>query len=288
MREGQSGRYAERIERALQRLQSGIAAGKTPSLSELAQEAAMSEYHFHRVFRLMTGETVGAAATRLRLAGSLPALRRDGIRQAADHSGYASSQAYSRALRAQAGVAPGELQRDATRFDEVAEALSKPADDGAALRIEIVALEPLRLLAIRNVGDYAELDLAYTRLFEIVCAQMEPDAIRGIYGVPHDDPRDVPAAQCRIDCALDTGAQGQAAGELVELNLAGGAHARMFHHGDYDRIHAAIDALYDWAIANDRDIAARPLFVHYCDDPEQTPVEALRAEIFLPLLEEKA
>ena len=88
--------------------------------------------------------------------------------------------------------------------------------------------------------------------------------------------------------ALVSGLTNVMAGELVELNLAGGAYARMFHHGDYDRIHAAIDALYDWAIANDRDIAARPLFVHYCDDPEQTPVEALRAEIFLPLLEEKA
>jgi AraC family transcriptional regulator len=132
----------------------------------------------------MTGETVGTTATRLRLAGSLPALRRDGIRQAADHSGYASTQAYSRALRAQAGAAPGELQRDATRFDAVVEALSKPADDTATLRIEIVALEPLRLLGIRNVGDYAELDLACTRLFELVCAQIEPDAIRGVYGVP--------------------------------------------------------------------------------------------------------
>jgi AraC family transcriptional regulator len=188
-------------------------------------------------------------------------------------------------VRRQAGAAPGELQRDATRFDAVVEALSKPADDTATLRIEIVALEPLRLLGIRNVGDYAELDLAYTRLFELACAQIEPDAIRGIYGVPHDDPRDVAAAQCRIDCALDTGADGRASGELFELNLAGGAYARMFHHGDYDRIHSAIDALYDWAIATDREIAARPLFVHYGDDPEQTPVQALRAEIFLPLAE---
>jgi hypothetical protein len=43
MREGQSGRYVGRIERALQRLQAGIAAGKPPGLGELAREAAMSE-----------------------------------------------------------------------------------------------------------------------------------------------------------------------------------------------------------------------------------------------------
>ena len=67
MKPNQRARYADRIERALQRLQQATVDGDVPGLPELAAAAALSEYHFHRVFRLMTGETVGATTTRVRL-----------------------------------------------------------------------------------------------------------------------------------------------------------------------------------------------------------------------------
>ena len=54
-------RYAERIERAIALLERNASAGGTTSIDELASAAALSPYHFHRIFRLMTGETVGAA-----------------------------------------------------------------------------------------------------------------------------------------------------------------------------------------------------------------------------------
>lgn len=291
MKSSQRAHYAQRIERALQRLQQAVASGDTPNLAELAAAAALSEYHFHRVFRCMTGETVGEATTRIRLGQAVQRLAGpDALRDATDASGYATPQSFARALKQQSGATPGELQAQPERRDAVRDTLARPdtgdADMAPPLRIDIVSFEPLRLLAVRNVGDYRELNMGYGLVFEQVCAQLAPETIQGIYGIPHDDPRVVEPASCRFDCALDVGSLGQPDDTLQELHLANGDHARLPHHGDYDAIHAAIDALYDWAIAHDRPIADRPLFIHYLDDPEQVPVEQLRAFAYLPLADD--
>jgi AraC family transcriptional regulator len=244
MKPSQRANYAVRIERALQHLQRCAASGDLPQLSELAAAAALSEYHFHRVFRLMTGETVGAATTRIRLGQAVHRLEgEDAVRDATAASGYATPQAFTRALKQQAGVTPGKLHDLHELRAEIRDSLARPQPGGNTvvrpLSIEIISFEPLRLLAVRNVGDYRELNMGFGQVFEQVCAQVAPECIQGIYGIPHDDPRDIAPELCRFDCALDTGGHGEANAPLQALCLASGRYARLPHFGDYDDIHAA-------------------------------------------------
>jgi AraC family transcriptional regulator len=143
------------------------------------------------------------------------------------------------------------------------------------------------VMAIRNVGDYRELNHGYGLLFETLSGLVSPEAIVGIYGIPHDDPREVPLDQCRFDCAFQLDRAVDAAGDLKSIDLAGGEYARMDHKGDFDLIHNAIDALYDWAIANNHMVDDRPLFIHYLDDPDEVPPEEQRAQIWLPIAAEQ-
>ena len=64
MRAAQRVNYADRIERAVRLIEARGEIGEPPSLAELAAAAALSEYHFHRVFRLMTGESAASAVKR--------------------------------------------------------------------------------------------------------------------------------------------------------------------------------------------------------------------------------
>ncbi|HZF41826.1 MAG TPA: GyrI-like domain-containing protein [Sphingomonadaceae bacterium] len=282
--------YAERIERVVRHIEERGADDDAPNLTELAEIAAMSAYHFHRVFRLMTGETVGEATRRTRLARTLPQLQGEAtVTRAAGASGYATAQGFARALKAQVGTSATAARSSPELLDTLASSLRRPprqdADEAPALRIEVVSLEPFRLLAVRNVGDYAELDRGFGRLFDLVLEQMSPGSLLGIYGVPYDDPRYTAAEACRFDCALATGAAGAPQGELLELGLGGGAYLRLRHLGNYDRLHAAIDAAYAGAIAVlDRAIRNAPLFVHYLDDPEEVAEAELRSDIFLPII----
>lgn len=279
--------YAGRIDKVVAHLEAVRFESSAPTLTELADVAGMSEFHFHRIFRLMTGETVGEALRRIRLARTLPALAGDeSVTRAAADSGYATPQGFARALRRQAGTSARFARASAETFEALVAGLRAPPpqDPAPAIAVEIVSVAPFRLLALRNVGDYAELNAGYQRLFERVLAQMPPGSLQGIYGIPHDDPRVTPAEDCRFDCALAVEAAGQAASDLFELTLGGGAHARLRHLGDYDALPASIDLLYAGAIVVlDRALGSAPLFVHYLDDPEEVAVADLRADIYLPL-----
>ncbi len=286
MQPSQRSRYAGRIERAIALLQQRIDAGEVPLLDELAKAAALSTYHFHRIFRVMTGETVGAAVTRVRLGGSLSLLD-DGILAATAQSGYATSQAYARALKDRTNVTPSQLRNKPEQRAEVAAQLCRPAIDRSepmpALEISIASLAPLRLAVLRNVGDYRELNQGFGLLFERLLEHMAPASITGLYGIPHDDPREVAGDECRFDCAVTTSEVVPVESGVDEAKIAGGLTLRMAHHGDYDLIHAAIDDLYSEAASADLPIADEPLLIYYLDDPEEVPVDQLRAYVYLPL-----
>lgn len=293
MKSSQRQIYAMRIERVVKHLESRTPDEGAPLVSELAEVAGMSDYHFHRVFRLMTGETVGAVTRRIRLARSLPGLAASKlVGSAADQSGYATTQGYARALRAQADTTASDVRSDASAFDALHIALTRnqkgTPKSAPAISIEVLTVDPFRLLAVRNVGAYEELNTTYGQLFESVLAQVPAEAISGIYGVPLDDTSSVPAAECRFDCGLAVAEGAEARGGLFELYLGGRACARLRHLGDYDLIQQTMDELYVATIAElDREIAFEPPFIHYLDDPEEVETAALRADIYLPLAAEE-
>jgi AraC family transcriptional regulator len=195
-------------------------------------------------------------------------------------SGYATSQAYARALKAATGESPRDVWRSEERFARATAHLSQGRED-APLQLSIVDLAPLRLLTIRNVGAYERLNLAYERLFGLVLEQVEPDTIAGIWGVPHDDPRAVPAEECRFDCGLSVGQLGRATGELRETRVEGGLYAEASLVGDYDLVHERVDALYRAVIDADVPVRDAPLVIAYLDDPEEVPAERQRAMVYL-------
>ena len=286
MKPNQRSSYADRIERAITLLQHSLADGDAPTIDQLAAAAALSSYHFHRVFHVMTGETVGAAVTRVRLGGSLPLLN-DSIMAATERAGYSTSQAYARALRKQANVTPSLLKNDGDQRNKVAAGLSRPATERSesipALEISIESLMPLRLAVLRNIGDYNELNQGFDLLFGQLMEYMSPDNISGLYGIPYDDPREVAAKDCRFDCAVTTLQNMPIGNGVHEILIAGGLALRMSHAGDYDQIHSAIDDIYRTAVLADLPIADGPLLIHYLDDPEDVPVDRLRAYVYLSL-----
>ncbi len=280
MRPDNRARYADRIDRVLAHIES-TGDPDALDLDRLAGIAALSPFHFHRVFRLMTGETPAETLRRVRLALTLPELADDSasITRAAGAAGYASSQSYARAVRATTGGTASQLRRDPALMQR----LLKPATpDGTAMPVEIVSTDPLRLLAIRNVGAYAELNQTYEALFGQVFETTPMDVLRGIWGVWHQDPRFAEPDVLEFDCAIDVGDLPAPEGIEV-LDIAGGRHARLRHVGDYDSLHESIDRLYAHILEAGEELGDRPLFVNYVDDPESRPPEDWRSDIYLPL-----
>ncbi|CAL4868135.1 hypothetical protein MMA231_02409 [Asticcacaulis sp. MM231] len=285
MKPSQRPLYAQKIDRVLRHLEAADLS-EIPNNEALAAVAAMSAYHFQRIYRLMTGETLGDTIKRIRLARALPELvAQASVSEATGAAGYATSQALARALKAATGHTASDIRCNAEAQARLEETLRRPTftDTPPPTPVEIVTAEPLRLMAVRNVGAYAELNAAYNHLFEIVFSKWAMAALQGLYGLPSDDPRFVADADCVFEAAIAID-DPTPLEDIHVLEIAGGYYARQRHQGNFDHIYPAIDALYEAVIDAGHQIADRPLYLHYLDDPEEVAEADQRADIYLPLI----
>lgn len=88
------------------------------SLDEVAAAALVSPFHFHRIFRALTGETLNAFITRLRLEKALTLMahhRHRTLTEVALASGFSSPSDFARCFRQRFGVAPSRYDLAAHR-----------------------------------------------------------------------------------------------------------------------------------------------------------------------------
>jgi AraC family transcriptional regulator len=110
MREDNLDRWMDRIGRAADLLTTRL--DDPPSLDELAGAAAVSPFHFHRIWRGLTGETVAGTVARLRIERASQALATAApITEVAMAAGFGTPQSFARAFRRETGVTPSALSR---------------------------------------------------------------------------------------------------------------------------------------------------------------------------------
>lgn len=277
--------YAARIERVVERIAAAVGDEEMPSAEALAAVAALSPFHFHRVFRLMTGEPLGALIRRVRLARSLDALAEDDARvtDASGAAGYATSQAYARALRATIGTSATELRLTPAALSDVARRLASASGVAVTpVAIEVVSTAPLRLHVLRNVGAYAELNHGFEQLFERVFARVPMTALAGVHGLWEDDACSVDPDALRFGRAVEL-TMVAADTDVEALAVDGGPHLRARHVGDYESLLDAVDGLAAVAVSAGLALRDAPIRVHYVDTPDDAPPHALRSDIYVPL-----
>src|SRR5215470_16513561 len=202
--------YSRRLERVIAHI--GAHLDAPLDLERLAAVACFSPYHFHRIYRAVTGETAADTLRRLRLhraAGELveghPAIDR-----IARRAGYGSVAAFARAFRAGYGLPPAAYRRQGRL---VPPSPLATATETAMYAVSIRDLQPVRLAALRHAGSYQEIGATFERLFAWGAGRglMGPQT-RAI-GVYYDDPDGTPESALRsgagiavdADVALDDG-----------------------------------------------------------------------------------
>jgi AraC family transcriptional regulator len=279
-------RYLDRIDRVVGYLNEQIEA--TPSLQDLAGIAGISPFHFHRLYRSITGETPFETLRRLRLARAAIMLRNSSkaITDIAFDAGYESSQAFSKAFRRETGCSATELRRDKARLDVIVRKLSDPPPRPARnpLDVRLVSVDPFKVIASRHIGPQEELFDAYGALFRWAEEKSLVQGLRGIYGVALDDPRVVPERECRFDCCFDFGPGSEPDGAYREVVLGGGLYAVARHVGSYDGLEEKSDFLYGTWLPDSgyglRDVTG---FNHYLADPDTMPPEEWETDVYIPV-----
>lgn len=275
--------YTQRINKVVAYINDHL--DESLDLKTLAEVAALSEFHFHRVFKALKGESIGAHISRLRIEAAARLLRYSAlsIEDIAFNIGYETPAALSKAFKNQYGITPTQYRTNKDIYIMKKEIINP---DLALKAPKIMELEPKNLIYVALTGEYGTLDYgkAYEQLWAVVKSQkLFTKGIESIC-VSYDDPKITEASLQRSEVSLAIHKPAHPEGEVSCKTLAGGKYAVFFYQGSYSHLSAVYDAAMRWVIDSEYEVREEPTFEKYLNDSRRTAQEKLKTEVYIPII----
>ena len=274
--------YVQRINKVVAYINNHL--DETLDLKTLANEAALSDFHFHRIFKALKGEAIGGYITRLRLEATARLLRYTAltIEEIAFNIGYETPASLSKAFKKQYGISPTEYRTNKDTYIMKKEIINP---DLALKAPKIVTLEPKNLIYVALTGAYGSLNYgkAYEQLWAVIKAQkLFTKGIESIC-ISYDDPKITEGSLQRSDVCLAIHKPATPQEEVSCKTLAGGKYAVFFYQGSYENLSQVYDTAVRWVIDHEYTLREEPFFEKYLNDARRTPKEKLKTETYIPI-----
>lgn len=255
------------------------------SVEDVARVAHYSLFHFHRLFRARTGESVVRYAKRLRLERAAYRLGRgesEDILRVAIEAGYSSHEAFTRAFGAMFGVSPSAYRDEKGGATGGASAMSGDLD------VRIETMEPVTVAAVRHVGGYDTVGEAWKTLMKWGWTKVLFGKAMTL-GMCHDDPDITPAEKLRYDACLVVKGTPKVRGAVRLESVRGGSYAVTEHVGPYAGLGETYAKLCARIVSETIDgiqwgLAQPPSVERYLNDPRKTRAEELLTEVWFPVV----
>lgn len=286
--------YRRRINRVVAHVQAHLGADLDSHL--LADVAAMSHYHFHRVFAAMTGMTPAHYVLRTRLAAAIGALRGSSapVGQIALDCGFESGAALAKSLRREFGVSPSGARQAAVdpRIGLGLATTHQPHRRKTMLQATIRELPAQQLLCATERGAVnndmsATAQRAFGRLFPAAQALGLMPRMTGCLAMCPDEMTSPDDPEARFVAALSFDGPApdlSAAPGITCETIPAGRWAVFRHVGPYNTLWQTWRAIYgDWVRVTQpvlRDAAPYELYV---SDASTTAPEELITDIHIPV-----
>lgn len=297
---GHRGEYDRRVNRVIDHVRAHLA-DELP-LAALARRAAFSPFHFHRVFRAVTGETVAGFVQRLRIEKAAAALRdhpeRSVLAIALDH-GFGSAAAFARAFRARFGMSgtawrAGGAEQWRRRWRKRDQQLRKAgkADRGGRretprMRIRVADLPALHVACMRYVGPYGArgIPALWQRLRTWIAGQDLGPGPPLKLGVAYDDPSITAPERCRYDACVVVPRDFEPDALVDVRDVPGGRYAIAGFVGTAGEIESVWDRVFaGWLPGSGWQPDDRPCYELYRGDPAAGGRPGVfRCELHLPV-----
>ena len=273
--------YAEQINRIEVHLRNHL--NEPLNLEQTARLAHCSPYHFHRLFKAMTGETLKAFSSRIRMEHAASLIKNTDypIAEIARRVGFEFPESFSRAFSRHFGNSPAEFrnQRRPAFQPQVAEVIRSRISQ-QVIPVTFRNLEAATLVCVAHLGEYDDVGAAWQQLYSSVGLATNPRTV----GVSYSDPAVTDAVKIRYDACFFRGDVKSFAPPAFERHLAGGKYAVALHRGPYQKLHETYELLYGlWLPNSFKRLRDEPALEKYLTDPRTTPPEDLLTEILLPI-----
>ena len=295
--------YEKRVNQVVDHVSAHLAEDLT--LEGLARVAAFSPFHFHRIFRAVTGETLFGFVYRLRLERAALALvhhrDRSILAVALDH-GFSSAATFARAFKTHFGMSAtdwrgGGAERWRKRGKangNQSKAKRRRTRHGAPRRtkeatmdVRIGELPRYHVAYMRYVGPYGPhgIPALWTRLYEWMRTHdlAGPDAVK--LGIAHDDPAVTAVEKLRYDACVVVPSDFRGDKWVNVMDVPGGKHAISAFTSTAHEIEEAWGVLYrTWLPGSGYEPDDRPCLEVYRGNPEVAGRPgAFRCQLCIPV-----
>lgn len=277
-------------------------------LTALAAAARLSPFHFHRLFRGMTGETPLGMHRRLRLERAALALQSTArpVTDVAFEAGYETHEAFTRAFRAAYACPPSQFRdgihhratgvaghfrtqlaaRTGVHYSTNATCAPNfhTTTGESTMNVEIRHLPAVRLATVSHIGPYNRIVDAFGRLGAIAgpAGLIGPDS--AMIAIYYDDPESTPADALRADAGFSVPDDAQLPANLEARLLPAGRYACTVHAGSYATLGDTwARFLGEWLPRSGSRLRDSVSFERYLNTPMDAADEDLRTELFILL-----
>lgn len=280
--------YERRIHRVIAHIDEHL--DQPLDLESLAGVAHFSAFHFHRLFRAWTGETLGDYLRRRRVeTGALRLVTQpaSSVLEVALAVGFGSGEAFARAFKLRFGVPPSEWREErksgqaGRNLDQAAGGVdfdhgffATPMTEKPTMNapVSLIDMPPTPIAYYRHTGPYGQPVARFW--MERVAPWLEENRLFGRvrYGIAHDDSSITDPARCRYDACVAAEPDEVLSGQPMRTTLPGGRYACTRYEGTVDEIDAAWQrVLSGWLSASGLQLDARPLLEQYPVDAKFDP-----------------
>ena len=269
-------------------------------IARLAHLAALSPFHFHRVFKSVSGEPLAAFVLRTRLEKAARALvanrRRSALYIALQH-GFSSAATFARAFRAHFGMAPTDWRRGGhLRYSKNRKLQSKACkanvpllrDAHGVLKVTITDIPAQRIAYMRRIAPYEQEGILsfWLRVWKWVIARglATPELVS--LGVIHDDVDVTHAGNCQYDAAVVVADDFEPDAGVNMGYSPGGRYAAYAYDGPIMQMGAVWREVFDeWFAMSGFRQDDRPCLVVFCGSPMPDGAAAgrLRGQLCVPV-----
>ncbi|KAA6333142.1 DNA gyrase inhibitor [termite gut metagenome] len=151
---------------------------------------------------------------------------------------------------------------------------------------KLLTLEPKQAIYLNLTGDYQTLDFcsAWNKLWQYVKENKLFSAGIEHIVIYHDDPKVTEADKLRTDICLVLPKKAVPKGEIGVKTIEGGKYAMFLYQGSYEHLSAVYDTIHTkWLPESGEKLRNYPCFEKYLNHPDNTALEKLKTEIYIPI-----
>lgn len=259
------------------------------TLEEIANEACLSLYHFHRIFTSYVGESIYGYIKRLRIERAASELmwKNDPIVEVAKRAHFKNSASFSKAFKEYFGESPS-VQKEkmqiiiANRKQELNITSEKDIDLGIP---EIVENDPLSLVSYKGHGACLETGYRTWKEFEDEIANLGYNSNNyRRFGIARDNRFITEENLQRYEACLLMPEDVNLSEKLFRQIFNGGLYAVFTHVGPYiDLCRTAIGIMTVWLPCCEYELRNVPFFEEYMNHPKNVDEKNLVTKLYVPI-----